>query len=133
MKRVTARHGDGYRYFASEDGKHYRGIYQDHDMLKAHIRLQNDTVNGAPSRGNPRRWGYVGSIPQATLLEWLWKTRTPMDVWARNEGGAKDKFLRWLKAEHPLLFPKPGAAARPQIVVPMSYRKRTDASTAADC
>lgn len=126
MKRLVSRAGDTARYFASEDGKHYRGFYQDHDALKAHIRFNDDMVNGAPARGNPNRWGYAGSIPQSLLIDWCWKTRTPLDVWARDEGGAKQEFLRWLKREHPALFPKITTAARPSIVVPVTYRKRDD-------
>jgi hypothetical protein len=127
MRRVMARYGDTHRYFASEDGKHYRGHYQDHAALKAHIEFTDQMVNGAPSRGNPNQWGYAGSIPMSLLWEWCQKTRTPLDVWARDEGGAKQHFLRWLKSEHPHLFPQQVTRARPQIVVPVTYRKRTDA------
>jgi hypothetical protein len=126
MKLITRNFGDAFRYFGAEDGRHYRGIWQGHAALKAHIRFLNDKVNGAPASGNRNRWGYAGSIPMSLLTAWLWRTRTPMDVWARNEGGAKDQFKLWLRREHPHLLPKPGAAARPQIVVPLTYRKRND-------
>ena len=124
MKRVLRRKGDTTIYFGSEDGKHYRGHYQPHEPLKKHIERNHQIVNEAPASGNRNGWRYAGSVPMTVLWEWLQKTKTPMDVWARNEGGAKDKFIAWLKAEYPALFPKAGAQARPQIAVPTTYTVR---------
>jgi hypothetical protein len=126
MKRTTANFGDAQRYFGSEDGKHYRGIRQNIEPLKRHIEHLHHKVNEAPSSGNRNQWAYRGSIPMALLTEWLWKTKTPMHDWAVNRGGAKDQFLKWLQSEHPKLMPKAGAAARPQIVVPTTYKVRAN-------
>lgn len=130
MKRTTKIVGDTVRYFASEDGKNYRGLRQDHAGIKRHLDFMRHAVQEAPSKGNPNQWSWRGSIPVTVLYEWLNKTRTPIDVWARNEGGAKDKFLAWMRQEHPALMPKAGAAARPSIVVPTTYRKRNDGTSA---
>lgn len=131
MKRTTANFGDVQRYFGHEDGKSFRGIRQDHAGIKRHIEFMRHKVQEAPASGNRNGWQWRGSIPMALLTEWLWKTRTPMHEWATNRGGAKDRFLAWLRSEHPALLPKPGAAARPQIAVPTVYRARAkkDAGT----
>jgi hypothetical protein len=118
MKRITRNYGTGLvKYFGSEDGKHYRGLRQNLAPIKKHVEQLNHKVNDAPSRGNREQWQYLGSIPKVFLQHWLQNTGTPMDVFARNEGGARDKFIKWLRSEHPGLFPKAGAAARPTVAV----------------
>lgn len=126
MKRVMSVSGDAQRYFAHEDGKNFRGIRQSHAGIKKHLEFMRHKVQEAPASGNPRKWTWQGSIPVALLTDWLWRTRTPMSDWSTNRGGAKDKFLSWAKSEHPALFPKSGASARPTIVVPPTYRKRSN-------
>jgi hypothetical protein len=127
MKRTVKNFGDMRRWFASESGARYRGYTQKVEPIKEHIRYLNHKVNEAPASGNKAGWSYVGSIPMTMVIDWCTKTKTPFDVWARNEGGAKDKFIAWLKSEHPQLMPKTGAKARPSIAVPTTYKSRAKA------
>jgi hypothetical protein len=113
IKRVTRHSGDIARYFGYEDGVAYRGHRQNVEAIKSHVAFMDAKVNGAPSRGNPREWTYRGSIPQSLLIDYLTQRRIGYDVWARNEGGEKDRFMKWLQINHPALMPKQVTAARP--------------------
>lgn len=113
LARVTAHHGDIARYFAREDGKSFRGHRQSVEAVKRHVEFLDHKVNGAAQRGNPRNWQFAGSIPMSIVVDYLTERNIPIDVWARNEGGEKDKFMRWLSLTHPKLIPMKAASARP--------------------
>ena len=85
------------KWFASEDGKHYRGESTDLDPVFRHVRYLDDKVNGAPKSGNKQGMEYIGSIPAPVLVDWLRKNNIRPDQFARNEDGAKAKFLAWFK------------------------------------
>lgn len=126
MKRIVAQHGsDLTQYFGAEDGKHYRGFYQRAKPLLDHARRMNDVVNTAPAAGNKNGWKYAGSVAISTVIEWCKRTGCTFDQWARNEGGIKDKFMVWYRSEFSKMMPSQGASARPSIVVPQTYRVRT--------
>lgn len=124
MKRLTAVFAGMRKTFSSEDGAHYRGYEQPVEPIKEHIKQLDDSVNSAPASGNPNGWRYAGSIPMVLLMDWLKVSGTPIDVWARNEGGAKDSFLAWLRSAHPQVFV---STARPLITVPSNYSAQKNA------
>ena len=97
MKRPLTVHSDIASWFASEDGKHYRGHTQDMDQVMRHVRRMDDKVNNAPRAGNRSGWEYRGSIPMAMVIDYCTRERCTFDQWARDEGGVKTKFLRQFK------------------------------------
>lgn len=126
MKRITRFRGDLATYFGAEDDKHYRGVYQDMTPVLEHVRHMTHKVNEAPAAGNRNGWRYGGSIPLSVLTDWCHKRGVTFDMYARNEGGLKDEFKRYLKAEFSkfLAAHHTGARARPTIAVPSVYRSR---------
>ena len=123
--------GDVRRVLHAEDGVAYRGFHQDHAGIKRHVEFLDHKVNGAPTRGNPNRWAYAGSIPMVLLMDWLKARAIPFDVYARNEDDTRVRFIEWLKATHPKLMPRAGAEARPCVVVPLTYKARKNAEIEA--
>lgn len=120
--------GNTVKYFASEDGKHYRGFLQDLHAVRRHVEHTSQITNEAPARGNRERWSYMGSVAITVVADWCQKRGATFDQWARNEGGLKDKFLQWYRHEYPkLMADTRGAKARPQIVVPTVYQARKNA------
>ena len=104
MDRTLKIYGDMRTWFASEEGKNYRGMSQDLDPVFNHVRHMDAKVNGAPQRGN-KGWKYAGSIPVSVMVDWLRKNGYTMDQWARNEDGAKDKFKKFIRSrEYHKLF-----------------------------
>lgn len=104
-RRVTGGGHGVVKWHASEDGKHYRGHSQDMQPVFDHVRHMDDKVNSAPKSANRNGWRYAGSIPTAVLIDWMNKNGVQFDQFARNEGGVKDKFKKWLfsRENHKLL------------------------------
>lgn len=127
MKRLVGQVGDVTKWFAHEDGVHYRGLTHELGPVMERARFLSAKVNEAPARGNRNNWRYAGTVPISVITDWCWKNRIGFDQWARNEDGAKDKFLRWFQSEFSKLTAKnyQGARARPGIVVPSAYRGRS--------
>ena len=100
-KRQTSKAGNpGYaRYMAIEDGRKIRGHQQDLDpvMERARYRAHMEEAIGGRKRSSN---SYIGRLKQQTpvaiLFDYLSKRNIPLDVYARNEGGVKDKFNKWL-------------------------------------
>lgn len=97
MKRPISIHRDLASWFATEDGKHYRGMTQDMGQVMRHVQRTDARVNSAPRSGNPNGWEYRGSIPMAMVVDYCRKNRCTIDQWARDEGGLKTKFLKQFK------------------------------------
>lgn len=114
-KRRLKHRGELQTYFGSEDGIHYRGIHQEMNPVIERVKRLDAQVNEAPAVGNTNDWRYLGSIPVSVLVDYLTKRNIPMDVFARNEGGVKDEFKRWLKSNRDLrkFLAQPAAKARP--------------------
>jgi hypothetical protein len=93
--------GDIKKTFASEDGKHYRGMRQDIDPIIQHVRDQNEWINGAAKAGNRNNWRYQGTIPMTVLVDWLQQHGYTIDEFARADRndvyGPKYKFLKYFK------------------------------------
>lgn len=95
--RTIKAYSDLRTWFASEEGKEYRGMSQDLSPVFQHVRQMDDKVNGAPSAGN-KGWKYAGSVPMSVMVDWLGKNHYTFDQWARNEDGAKDKFKKYIRS-----------------------------------
>ena len=93
------------KWFAEEDGKHYRGQIQQMDDVFNHVAHLDDKVNSAPKSGNQQEWEYVGSIPMTLLTDWLAANHYTWPQYATNEDGAKDKFKKFImsRQHHKLL------------------------------
>jgi hypothetical protein len=101
------------KWFASEDGKHYRGLSQDIDSVVRHVDRMDAKINHAPKAGNRSGWEYAGSIPLAVLVDWCRSNGYTMDQWARDEGGIKAKFMAHIQTrEFHKLFRKDGRRLR---------------------
>ena len=96
MKRPLKIVNDVATWFASEEGRDYRGASQEMAPLMKRVRYLDEKVNGASRRDNPNDWRYVGSYSPLMLQDWARKNHYTLDQVARNEDGAKDKFKRWL-------------------------------------
>ena len=83
-------------WFASEEGKNYRGASADMNPILKRVRYLDAKVNGAGKRDNPLGWGYIGSYSPLMIQDWARKNHYTLDQIARNEDGARDKFKRYL-------------------------------------
>jgi hypothetical protein len=94
MKRVTKNvSADFTRWFASEDGRHYRGKRQDMNPALARVNELNEiNQNGGGKNG----WRYGGSIPVAFLEEWLSTTGHRMDQFATSKD-LRTEFITWMQ------------------------------------
>lgn len=92
-KRLTAVQGpDLVRFFAHEDGVHYRGHTQNLDPALDRVKRLNE-INERPTKNG---WRYGGSIPVVMLTEWLNKTKHRMDEFARSRE-LRQEFIRWMQ------------------------------------
>lgn len=81
--------------YSEEDGRGYVGH---HIELNPHIkRVQylRDVFGAATKASNPNGWEHVGRIPIPIVTDWCRSNGYSFDQWARNEDGAKDKFMRY--------------------------------------
>ena len=93
--------GDIKKTFASEDGRHYRGMRQDIDPIVKHVKEQDEWINGASKGTNRNNWRYGGTIPMSILVDWLQKNGYRFDEFTRARRddiyGPKYKFLQYFK------------------------------------
>lgn len=121
--RNTARYGsDMVRQFGFEDGVARRRYRQDLDPLLKRAEFLAHRRD-YKRRGSKYLSDLKAQVPVAVLYDYLGRRKIPLDVYARNEGGVRDKFYKWLLSNRDLcrLQPdyytvnKPGQS---QIVVP---------------
>ncbi len=98
MKRPIKVVNDVATWFASEEGRDYRGASQDMTPLLKRVRYLDAKVNNASRRDNPNGWGYVGSYSPLMLQDWARKNHYTLDQIARNEDNSKTKFKQYLKS-----------------------------------
>ena len=89
--RTIQAYGGLKEWFATEDGKHYKGMSQDDRAVIEHVRRQNAAINLAPRRGK-RKLSYKGSIPWPLRMDWINKNGYTVDQVARNEDHSRDKM-----------------------------------------
>ena len=93
------------RYFAVENGIQYRGHRQDLGpvMERARYLAHKEEALGGRKRSAD---AYLGRLkqqtPVAVLMTYLQQRNIPLDVYARNEGGVKDTFNKWLMSNRDL-------------------------------
>lgn len=83
--RPTKRAGDYLRTFSTEDGKHFRGEYQDLNPAIRRVELIREAQEFKGTGRFDRQ--FIGSIPETMLIDWITKRGYTIDQWARNEGG----------------------------------------------
>ena len=102
--RLVKAGGASSQTFSYEDGKGYRGYHFDTQAVKDHVKYKQDQ-----SQCFKKDWQYVGSIPMEMLIKY--QITLPEDEQAdffprfATDKLTKQKFLSWLKKEHPTLIP----------------------------
>jgi hypothetical protein len=102
--RLVKAGGASSQTFSYEDGKGYRGYHFDTQAVKDHVKYKQDQ-----SQYFKKDWQYVGSIPMEMLIKY--QITLPEDEQAdffprfATDKLTKQKFLSWLKKEHPTLIP----------------------------
>ena len=81
--------------FSVEDGTEYVGTHQNIDPVIDHVKKVRDMHSHATAASNPNEWRHVGSVPMSMIVDWVHKSPYTFAQWARNEDGAKDKFLKY--------------------------------------
>ena len=81
--------------FSSESGQDYVGTHQDIEPVIKHVKKIRDMHSFATKQSNPNEWKHVGSVPIAIIVDWCKRNGYNFSQWARNEDGAKDKFLKY--------------------------------------
>lgn len=92
--------GDGYRWFAEEDGKRYRGYTHNLKPLLKSVTYLDQKVNEASRIENPHEWKFRARAHMSQVWEWCIQAQYTMDQWARNDDGARDKFWKWFEQTH---------------------------------
>lgn len=98
QKRAVKNVGDGYRWFAQEDGKNYRGYKHNMAPLIKSVKRIDQKVNDAPRMSNQNEWQFRARAHMSQIYDWCRVARYTPDQWARNEDGARDKFWKWFEA-----------------------------------
>ena len=104
--RVTKRMQDYVAGVATEDGKSYRVEQQELAPIIERVEFLSEKVNTAPRNGNRNDMHYIGSIPMTVLWDWCRQQKIGIDMYARNEFGEKEKFLKYVKSTFPVLLAK---------------------------
>lgn len=96
MKHRPLSISDGYAVtYATEGDQDYIGTHQDVEPVIKHVKKVRDMHSFATKSSNPNEWRHVGSVPIAIIIDWCRRNGYRFDQWARNEDGAKDKFLKY--------------------------------------
>ena len=90
--RTLGVYGGVKEWFATEDGKHYKGMSQDDRAVLQHVRRQNAAINLASRKGRKARVAYRGSIPWPLKMDWMNKNHYTPDQVARNEDRSREKM-----------------------------------------
>jgi major membrane immunogen (membrane-anchored lipoprotein) len=102
--RLVKAGGASSQTFSYEDGKGYRGYHFDTEAVKDHVKYKQDQA-----QYYKKDWRYVGSIPMEMLTKY--QITLPEDEQAdffhrfATDTLTKQKFIRWLKQNHPGLLP----------------------------
>ena len=81
--------------YSTEGDKVYTGTHQDIEPVIKHVQKVRDMHQYATKQSNPNEWRHVGSVPIVIIVDWCKNNGYDFSQWARNEDGAKDKFLKY--------------------------------------
>jgi hypothetical protein len=93
--RPISVHSDYAVTHSEEDVKIITGWHQDVTPTIKHVQKVRDMHSYATKSSNPNEWRHVGSVPIAIIVDWNRRNGYTFSQWARNEDGAKDKFLKY--------------------------------------